>query len=215
MELHKLKLKNFRSYSRETEITISDINVIIGKNDLVKCTILAALDIFFNRKPDIKDFCKSNDDSPIEITCVFEDLPESLILDDLIETSLKDEFLLNAGNKLEIKRKFLDSETGSISEETFIISEYPDNDNLRDLLSKEWTTLILQFEELNINPEGVNRTKRKELRTAIRNHFYADGKIKTVTTEIKLDGKLDKENNRIKLWAALKKYLPVCLLSED
>ena len=48
-----------------------------------------------------------------------------------------------------------------------------DNENLSDLLSKKRTTLQLQlqFEELGINPEGLNRTKSKELRNAIRNHF--------------------------------------------
>lgn len=209
MKLNKLKLKNFRSYSQETEITVSDLNVIIGKNDVGKSTILEALDIFFNGKPDKDDLCISNNNSQIEITCVFADLPDSLILDDTIETSLKDEFLLNAGNKLEIKKKFPVSEAGSISEESVIICEYPDNENLTDLLSKKRTTLKLQFEELDISPEGVNRTKSKELRNAIRNDFYADGNITTVTTEIKIDGKLDNEDNRKKIWTGLKKYLPI------
>ena len=40
MKLNKLKLKNFRSYSQETEIDISDLNVIIGKNDVGKSSIL-------------------------------------------------------------------------------------------------------------------------------------------------------------------------------
>lgn len=209
MKLNKLKLKNFRSYSQETEIDVSDLNVIIGKNDVGKSTILEALEIFFNGKPDKDDLCISNDNSQIEISCVFDDLPETLILDDTIETSLKDEFLLNASNKLEIKKKFPVSAAGSISEESVIICEYPDNENLTDLLSKKRTTLKLQFEELDINPEGVNRTKSKELRNAIRNHFYADGNITTETTEIKIDGKLDNEDNRKKIWTGLKKYLPI------
>lgn len=209
MKLNKLKLKNFRSYSQETEIDVSDLNVIIGRNDVGKSTILEALDIFFNGKPDKDDLCISNDNSQIEITCVFDDLPDNLILDDTIETSLKEEFLLNSSNKLEIKKKFPVSGAGSISEESVIICEYPDNENLTDLLSKKRTTLKLQFEELEINPEGVNKNKSKELRSAIRNHFYADGNVKTVTTEIKIDGKLDNEDNRKKIWTGLKKYLPI------
>lgn len=209
MKLNKLKLKNFRSYSQETEIDVSDLNVIIGRNDVGKSTILEALDIFFNGKPDKDDLCISNENSQIEITCVFDDLPDNLILDDTIETSLKEEFLLNSSNKLEIKKKFPVSGAGSVSEESVIICEYPDNENLTDLLSKKRTTLKLQFEELEINPKGVNRTKSKELRNAIRNHFYADGNITTVTTEIKIDGKLDNEDNRKKIWTGLKKYLPL------
>ncbi|MEQ8474788.1 MAG: ATP-binding protein [Fulvivirga sp.] len=209
MKLNIVKLKNFRSYSQETEIDVSDLNVIIGKNDVGKSTILEALEIFFNGKPDKDDLCISNDNSQIEITCVFDDLPDTLILDDTIETSLKDEFLLNASNKLEIKKKFPVSTVGTISEESVIICEYPDNENVMDLLSKKRTTLKLQFEELEINPEGVNKTKSKELRNAIRNHFYPDGNITTETKEIKIDGKLDNEDNRKKIWLGLKKYLPI------
>ena len=47
MKLKKLKLKNFRGYSYEVEIEVTDLNVIIGKNDIGKSTILEALDIFF------------------------------------------------------------------------------------------------------------------------------------------------------------------------
>ncbi len=209
MKLNKLKLKNFRSYSQETEIDISDLNVIIGKNDVGKSSILEALDIFFNGKPDKNDLCIENDNSRIEITCVFSDLPEQLILDDTIATSLSDEYLLNSDDKLEIKKSFPVSASGSVSEESVIICDYPDNENLSDLLSKKRTTLQLQFEELGINPEGVNRTKSKELRNAIRNHFYEEGQITTHQAEIKIDGRLDNEDNRKKIWTNLKKYLPL------
>ena len=96
MKLNKLKLKNFRSYSQETEINISNLNVIIGKNDVRKSSVLEALDIFFNGKPDKYDLCIENDNSRIEITCIFSDLPDQLILDDTIVTSLSDEYLLNS-----------------------------------------------------------------------------------------------------------------------
>ncbi len=177
MKLDKLKLRNFRSYSQETEIEVADLNVIIGKNDVDKSSILEALDIFFNGKPDKNDLCINNDNGRIEITCTFTDLPNELILDDTIATSLADEYLLNSDGKLEIKKSFPISAAGSISEELVIICEYPNHNDLADLLSKKRTTLQLQFEELGIDPEGVNRTKSKELRNAIRNHFYEDGQI--------------------------------------
>lgn len=209
MKLNKLKLKNFRSYSQETVIDVSDLNVIIGKNDVGKSSILEALDIFFNGKPDKNDLCIENDNSRIEITCIFSDFPEQLILDDTNPTSLSDEYLLNSENKLEIKKSFPVSASGSVSEESVIICDYPDNENLSDLLSKKRTTLQLQFDELGINPEGVNRNKSKELRNAIRNHFYEDGQINTHQAEIKIDGRLDNEDNRKKIWTNLKKYLPL------
>jgi len=209
MKLDKLKLKNFRSYSKETEIEVTDLNVIIGKNDVGKSSILEALDIFFNGKPDKFDLCITSDNGRIEITCVFTELPEELILDDSIATSLADEYLVNSDGKLEIKKSFTISAVGSVSEESVIICDYPSNDDLEDLLSKKRKTLQLQFEELGIAPEGVNRTISKELRNAIRNHFYEGGQIITQRKEIKINGKLDNEDNRRKIWTNLKKYLPI------
>lgn len=208
MKLNKVKLKNFRSYSNETQILIEDLNVLIGRNDVGKSSILEALDIFFNGKPDKNDLSIDNDNSQIEITCIFDDIPESLILDDTVETSLKDEFLLNREGNLEIKKKFPISRTGSVSEESVIICQHPDHPKLEDLLSKKRTTLKLFLEELEIDPEGVNRTKSKEIRKAIRQHFYED-EIQTETKEIKIDGKLDNEDNKKKIWTNLKKYLPL------
>lgn len=46
MILKKLKLRNFRSY-RDFEVSFDDsINVIIGRNDIGKSTILEDLEIF-------------------------------------------------------------------------------------------------------------------------------------------------------------------------
>ena len=98
---------------------------------------------------------------------------------------------------------------GSVSEESVIVCDYPDNENLLDLLSKKRATLRLQLEELAINAEGVNRNRNKEIRAAIRNNFYPDGQIQTAKTEIKIDGSLDNEDNRKKIWSSLKKYLPL------
>lgn len=209
MKLYQLKLKNFRSYSQETTLNVSDLNVIIGKNDVGKSSILEALDIFFNGKPDKNDLCVNNDNSQIEITCVFTDLPDQLKLDDSVETSLRDEYLLNSDANLEIKKSFPISGAGSVSEKSVIICEYPDNEDLADLLSKKRTTLRNWFEELDINPEGVNRNRNKDLRNAIRNHFYEDGQINTIRKEIQIDGGLDNEDNRRKIWTSLKKYLPL------
>lgn len=162
MELKTLRLKNFRSFSDMTEINVSNLNVIIGRNDVGKSSILEALDIFFNGKPDKNDLSIDHDNSQIEITCIFDDLPDEIILDDTIATSLKDEFLLNTEGLMEIKKKFGISGTGSVSEEAAIICEYPDNENLENLLSKKRTSLRLQFEDLGINPGGVNRNRSNE-----------------------------------------------------
>lgn len=48
MKLNTLKLKNFRGY-KEAVINLSDdLNLIIGRNDVGKSTIMDTLEIFFN-----------------------------------------------------------------------------------------------------------------------------------------------------------------------
>ena len=60
MVLKRLKLKNFRGY-KDFQVNFDDsINVIIGRNDIGKSTILEALEIFFNSekiKMDPSDLC--------------------------------------------------------------------------------------------------------------------------------------------------------------
>lgn len=47
MVISKLYIKNFRGYAEQTIELHKDLNVIIGKNDVGKSTILEALEIFF------------------------------------------------------------------------------------------------------------------------------------------------------------------------
>ena len=209
MNLKKIKLKNFRGYSRETTFDVTSLNVIIGKNDIGKSTILEALDIFFNSKPEKEDLCINHDSRVIEISCIFDDLPLEFILDDSVTTTFEEEFLLNDEGLLEIKKSYPLTTSGTISEESSIICQYPNNENLVDLLSKKRTTLKLQFEELQISAEGINKTKSKELRKAIRNFYYPDANFDLITTTIKIDGKLDNEDNRKKIWSSIKKFLPL------
>jgi predicted ATP-dependent endonuclease of OLD family len=209
MKLIEFKLKNFRGYTTKTILDISDLNVLIGKNDVGKSTILEGLDIFFNGKPDKDDLSVDNDNSTIELTCVFDNLPIEIMLDETNSTSLIEEFLLNEDGNLEIIKRFPISGSGSVSEEAYVKCLSPDNDLLDDLLSKKKTTLKLLFEELRINEEGVDLRKSKELRNAIRRYYYPEGDITTKNFEVKIDGKLDNEDNRKKIWSSLKKCLPL------
>jgi putative ATP-dependent endonuclease of the OLD family len=209
MKLKQFKLKNFRGYKDLTSINIDDLNVLIGKNDVGKSTILEGLDIFFNGKPDKDDLSVSHDNSTIELICVFSDLPNEIILDETNPTNLKNEFLLNAEGNLEIIKRFPISDSGSVSEEAFVKCLSPDHESLDNLLSKKKTTLSLLFQDLRINDEGVDQRKSKELRNAIRRYFFPEGDIPTKNHEIKIDGKLDNEDNRKKIWSSLKKYLPL------
>lgn len=110
MKLHQLKLKNFRSYQKEVCIDFENLTTFVGKNDAGKSTILEALEIFFNNKIvacEREDLSIDHDNENIEITCVFSNFPDSLIIDSSVSTTLKSEFLLNNEGYLEIKKVFM------------------------------------------------------------------------------------------------------------
>ena len=103
MRLKSFSLKNFRGYRNEVRINMSDLTVFVGRNDIGKSTILEALDIFFNDKSavspielaDVNKDAIINGDTETIFTAVFDNLPDSIIIDDTVSTTLQDEMLLD------------------------------------------------------------------------------------------------------------------------
>src|SRR5690554_5495183 len=166
MRLIELRLKNFRCYEKEVSIKIDDLTCIIGKNDIGKSTILEGLDCFFNDNIDKGDLNTNSDDSTIEISCVFDEVPKVIILDSSVETSPSEENILNQDGNLEIKKTFKVGKT--ISKATFILAEHPTHEKLINILSLNNSPLKALAEEVGANLEGVKKTKNPPLRKAIR-----------------------------------------------
>lgn len=114
MRLKSFSLKNFRGYRDEVHINMSDLTVFVGRNDIGKSTILEALDIFFNDKGAIspmeladvnKDAIASGDTETV-FTAVFDNLPDSIIIDETVSTTLHDEMLLDSNGCLTVVKKY-------------------------------------------------------------------------------------------------------------
>ncbi|WP_316867942.1 AAA family ATPase [Ralstonia mannitolilytica] len=87
MKLKSVTVKNFRCYRTPMTMTFDDLTVIVGRNDVGKSAFLDALDVFFNEKSlDKADASRGGDQRGVSITCVFDDLPDELVLD---ETALR------------------------------------------------------------------------------------------------------------------------------
>ena len=203
MRLIELRLKNFRCYEKEVSIKIDDLTCIIGKNDIGKSTILEGLDCFFNDNIDKGDLNTDSDDSTIEITCVFDEIPKVIILDSSVETSPIAENILNQNGNLEIKKTFKVGKT--ISKATFILAEHPTHEKLINILSLKNSPLKALAEEVGANLEGVKKTKNPPLRKAIRDAVESEMEL----ILLKVDGSLDSENNLKTLWSKLKTFLPI------
>ena len=206
MKLKAIKLKNFRSYRDEITISINDLTAFVGKNDIGKSTILEALDIFFNNgtgtiKLDKKDFnvYAPAEDHSIRLTAIFDNLPDSVVIDEAVSTSLDAEYLLNADGDLEIIKEYRsDTATGL---KTFIKANHPTNEECKDLLLITQRELQRKCADLNI--EVDDRRVNSQMRQAIWNH-YADT-LQLAETELDVSGKNGELSS---IWTNLQKYLP-------
>lgn len=199
MKLEQVKIKNFRCYKEEISIPITDLTALIVKNDVGKSSILEALDAFFNSdKLEAGDRSSGlkNADS-VEITCVFGEIPEQLIIDTDNLISPANEYLLNTDNKLEIKKVF--SGAALKCEEIFIHAFHPTAENFDDLFSLTVAQLRTRARSLQVDLDSINETVKSALRHAIWLSVPDEELVKQV---VELEVKS-------KIWKPLQNILPL------
>lgn len=209
MKLETIKIKNFRGYQTETVIPISNLTAFIGKNDAGKSSILEALEIFFNNSLvncEKDDLNITADNNKIEISCVFSDFPDELIIDAANPTSLESEHLLNSDNKLEIKKEF-PATAAKPKEKIYIICNHPSVANCNDLLTLKKVELKQRAAAIGIPAENYNGNVNSSIRQAIRDSF---DNLELQETELLVD----KEDTK-KVYDALKSYLPLYALFQS
>lgn len=209
MKIKAVRVENFRAYKSETTFEMNNLNVIVGKNDIGKSTLLEALDIFFNEnkgiikidKDDINKKCKEEGNTEIKISVVFEELPETLTIDATNPTTLESEYLLKSDNTLEILKKY----PNAGKEKVFIRANHPTNESCCELLLKKNADLKkLLTDEI----ECEDKTKNATIRKALWNHYSEDLQLREIEIEI---AKLDAKNT----WEQLKKHMPLYSLFQS
>lgn len=209
MILETVKIKNFRGYQTETIIPISNLTAFIGKNDAGKSTILEALEIFFNNSLvncEKDDLNITADNNNIEISCVFSNFPDELIIDAANPTTLQAEHLLNAETKLEIKKVFA-ATAAKPKEKVYIICNHPTIANGTDLLSLKKAELKQRAVALNVPVANYNGNVNSSIRQAIRDSI---SNLELQETELLVD----KEDSK-KVYDTLKTYLPLYALFQS
>lgn len=209
MTLEEVRIKNFRGYRTETIIPISNLTAFIGKNDAGKSSVLEALEIFFNNSLVVcerEDLNINADDNQIEITCVFNDYPNEIVIDAAAPTSLTNEYLLNENNKLEIKKVF-SATAAKPKEKVYIICNHPTAQNANDLLELKKADLKARATSLNIPQGNYNGNINSTIRQAIWESFE---NLQLARTELLVD----KEDTK-KVYDTIKNYLPIYALFQS
>ena len=207
MKLEKIILENFRSYKEKTEIPLSDLTTIVGKNDIGKSTILEALDIFFDGgtvkldKEDINKQALDKENKTILISAIFSDLPKDISIDATNKTTLEDEYLLNKDKKLEVIKRYPNA--GKV--QVFIKAYHPTNEGCKDLLLKKNAELKkIENNETECSDKKVNALLRKSIWNKYKDNLLLQ--------EIEIDA--NKEDAK-KIWDKLKEKLPLYFLFQS
>lgn len=213
MKIAQLKLLNFRGYEDVTIKFANDFNLIIGKNDIGKSTILEAMEIFFNNdvvKVDINDLnvFSKNKTMSIQISFIPSNMAYTI---DTIPTNIKNEYLLDQNGYLTIKKTWdcNNDKLSNSSLKTTMISNYPKNftpplvnlkiKDLRNLLSEKYADII-DFESI-----------KKNTSSEIRQKIYKETPD-LILEETEID--INKEDGK-KIWTALQNDLPLFFLFQS
>jgi len=212
MQLKSVKLTNFRGYRTTTAIPVTEaLTGIVGRNDYGKSTILEALAIFFEiegakaDKSDMNCFSLAEGGEQFEITCEFNGLPENLVLDENVATSLAQEYLLNADQALEVVKTFKAS-TGKL-ERTSIRCQHPSDVGLATLLSLKIADLRKLGEARGVAEQVEDKRVASQWRHAIRT---AAAPIACQETLLDVSKALSTDNKSI--WDRIEAQLPTFAL---
>lgn len=209
MQITRMHLKNFRSHVDSVIHFNEDLNVLIGKNDVGKSSILEALEIFFNNKSvsiDPDDCSKKASSRQITIQVSFKVDKKKNYIIDTIPTNIAKEFLLDSCDELTIKKTW-DCSGKTItakSSSTYIVADYPEIFQ-PPLVSLKIAELKKKLTELGL---GTSTDKRKssEIRQAIYTHHHAESSPKK-----EVDISIDAEDGK-KIYDSLKNDFPMFFL---
>lgn len=207
MKLRRIEIENFRGFAEPLVVEIDDFTAFIGRNDIGKSTILAALNLFLEgegAKIDSGDGSKRGDASRVRITCEFDQLPTSIVLDDQFETSLESENLLSANGRLRLTKVF-DCTKSAPKGTTYVnAASHWVNDKGESLLLLSINDLKALAKTLGVELEKGEAPIKAKIRGALIDRSDAF-QLREVDIPI---GKGEMET----IWKQVLKHLPMCAL---
>ncbi len=203
MKLTGLKLRGFRCYQEQIQISFDDLTAIIGRNDVGKSAVMDALSVFFGETALEKDDVSIGSEE-VEIACTFSDLPRNAVVDAEFPSTFAGEYLLNRDGEMEIVQLYNGSLTKPKLIGTFARALHPTADGYSDLLSLKKSDLAARAKELGVDLSEVNKKANAPVRAAIWGHC---AELVLAETLVPLDAEDAK-----KIWSSIAPYLPAFAL---
>jgi len=191
------------------DVRLGQLATIVGKNDTGKSSILRAIQLFFEKRPkidptDIHDNAAPNEDVVIEIA--FTSLPEKIEIEEGIETTFREEMLLDQNGHLRLRKTYPRDKLTNV--EISLITQDFQDDFFAGLANLKENELNKRCKEAGIDVtkagRGItNKSKREALRTKAK-----EREIKIGEYELKLSPKDE-------LWKCIESLLPDFYLFES
>lgn len=201
MKIHSVSIKNYRPFATLEEMRLGPMATIVGKNDVGKSNILRALQVFFdNLKITSKDVhYGASKEEEVIIEVAFTALPEKVELESGVETTLKDEMLLDEEGYLRICKTYPQNDL-SKPNITLVTHDYKEVRfaGLPSINEKELNKLC-EINSIDYKKSGrgiTNKSKREALRNKANEESISFGKH-----DISLTTKSD-------LWKKISSLLP-------
>lgn len=205
MRLIGLTVENFRCYAAPVTVRFSDLTALVGRNDVGKSTLMDALAVFFEvSTPDKDDACKTGEAKAMRISCEFDRLPASLIVDADAPTTLQAEKLLSERGTLIVRKTYNGALATPKATAIEAIAIHPTAEFYSDLLNLKKAELAKRAADLGVKLDGVDRRANAPVRAAI---WAACPDLKSAETAVPLDAEGAKP-----VWTALQPYLPTFAL---
>lgn len=201
MRLVGLSVSNFRCFGDPVHVRFDDLTALVGRNDVGKSSLLEALAVFFETASlDKDDASKHGDPAKVCISCEFDRLPSSVVIDAENKTDLESELLLSPRGTLVIKKTF--NCTGSTPKPTSVcaIARHPASAGFSDLHSLKKADLIKRAADLGVNLEAVDKRLSAPIRAAI---WAACPDALVDDVHVSLESESGKQ-----VWSAMQGFLP-------
>jgi len=164
-----------------------------------------ALAVFFGEATlDKDDANKAGDAKALKITCEFDQLPETLIVDTEFPTTLAREYLLSSEGTLVIKKTYNGSLKTPAVSSIMALAIHPTAEGYNDLHTLKKADLAKRAAELSANLDSIDRRANALVRQAI---WEQSDDLKLGPASIPLEGDGVKQ-----VWDALQPYLPTFAL---
>ena len=174
MKLVEIGIENFYGFEQKASIKAFDFNVLVGRNDVGKSSVLKALDLFLNDKTpsaETSNLYTQSGDVVIELSFLLNS--QSIVIDDTIETTFENEELVNSQGLLIVKKSWDTSQTKP-KPQVFIYRKQYEVD---DFVFATESQLIKLCQKYSIQTQKANGEEYNnvEKRTKLREHYQQAG----------------------------------------